>query len=275
MVPKVHKINKGKGIFMGLLIGLVFFVPAIWGINFSLSDPEDLALRLVLLIPTVIILVLYLYLYFGLLSMKYITDDQGLTIVWNNKRYRIPWQEITEMHHSNSNLNFVNILGVSWPGYIAGMYIVKGIKTGKVFATDNTNLLMISMGSYSFGITPSPELIKVISEKTNVNIESVDYYDLPEEEIGPIPNEDLPFLLLYALNVITLIGLAAYLAIFYPGSGADRKLWLLLVLGMGVFAFNLANASRFFNYMRYASYFIWFIGITINMVFLVLAINQL
>jgi len=207
--------------------------------------------------------------------MKYITDERGLMIVWNNKRYRISWQEITEMHHSNSNLNFVNILGVSWPGYIAGMYIVKGIKTGKIFATDNTNLLMISVGSHSFGITPTPELIHIISENTQVSIESVDYYDLPEEEIGPIANEDLPFLLLYALNVITLIALAAYLVIFYPGSGADSILWLLLVLALGVFAFNLANANRFFNYMRYASYLIWFIGITINVVFLVLAISRL
>ncbi|MGE5405781.1 MAG: PH domain-containing protein [Candidatus Saccharibacteria bacterium] len=269
------KLSKGKGLFFGLLLGAIFFGITIWGINYSIASSE-IVFKMVLLLPTYLFLAAFLFMYFGLLTTKYIVDEQALTIVWAHKRYIIPWGEITEASHAEGKLNFLNILGCSWPGYVAGTYLVKGLTVGKVFGTAPENILMLKSSIGNFGINASPELLKAYKEHCQVELKEIDYFELPDEVVGKNPSEDLLYLALYALNVISVFALAAFLGIFLPGNAAGHQMVvLLMVLAMFILAFFMTVANRLFGYMESASYGMWGLGLLINVTFLIMAIVTL
>ena len=268
----VIKPQKTLGMFLGLVFGLIFFGGYIWGVNFSISEKE-MALRIILLLPAYIILVGYLFVLYGLASLGYVIGEDGLIIRWAHKRYEIPWNEIKQVSRVSGRINLVNILGISWPGYAAGTYDLKGIGALRLFATRLKEILVIDTGKGMYGITSVPELLPVLEEKTDKEIKFLDLYELPDSVIGRVVNEDIPYLVLMALNVIALATLGAYLAIFFPGSGASSSVVLLVVLALAIFAFNLANAPRIFNYMPYGGYLIWFIGLTVNVAFIAMSMS--
>ncbi|MGE5416673.1 MAG: PH domain-containing protein [Acidobacteriota bacterium] len=269
------KLTKGKGIFSGFLLGAIFFGVTIWGINYSIA-PSDTIFKMVLLIPTYLFLVAFLVMYYGLLTIKYIVDEQALTIVWAHKRYIIPWNEITEAIHAEGKLNFLNILGCSWPGYVAGTYLVKGMTVGKVFGNTTENLLMIKSSLGNYGINSSPELLKACKEHCQVEIKEIDYFEIPDDIVGKNPSEDLLYLALFALNVVSVFALGAFLAIFLPGNAAGHEMVvLLMVLAMFILAFFMTVANRLFGYMESASYGMWGLGLLINLTFLIMAVVTL
>lgn len=257
---------------MGFILAVFFFGTVIWGVNFALG-PEDKTFRMLLLGPAYAMLLVYAFLWFGLATIKYTANDDGLMIAWVHKRYTIPWSEMTEVTKVIGRLNLINFLGVSWPGYIAGTYEVKGVATCKIFGTSMDQLLVIKSGTGSYGITPSAEFTELIAERSAKEITTVDLYDLPDQVIGKMISEDLVYLGLFAVNVLCVAFLMIYLGIFFPGSGALPIVILLLVLALAILAFNMVNASRLYHYMPVASYLLWFIGVIINITFLVMSMS--
>lgn len=268
----VCKPVKLKGLLVGILIGLLFFGTIIWGVKFALG-PEDRTFEMMLLGPAYAMLLVYTCLWLGLATTKYTANDDGLVISWLYKRYTIPWSDMTELIRVSGRLNLISFLGVHWPGYIAGTYEVKGVATCKLFGTDLEQLLVIKAGPISYGITPSNEFMDLISERSQKELTAIDLYDVADDVIGKMINEDLVYLGLFALNVLCIIFLMIYLAIFFPGSGADPTVILLLVLSLAIFAFNMVNASRLFHYIAIAAYGLWLIGIIINITFLVISMS--
>lgn len=268
----VCKPVKLKGLLMGILLAGFFFGTIIWGVNFALG-PEDKTFRILLLGPAYLMLLVYICLWLGLATMKYTANDDGLIIAWLHKRYTIPWSDITEVVRVSGRLNLISFLGVSWPGYIAGTYDVKGVATGKLFGTDLEQLLVVKMGPISYGITPSDEFIQAIAERSQKEVKPLDMYDVADDVIGKMINEDLVYLGLFALNILCIVFLMIYLAIFFPGSGADRVVILLLVLALAIFAFNMVNASRLYHYIHVAAYLLWLVGVIINIAFLVISMS--
>ena len=266
----VCKPVKLKGLLIGVLLAGFFFGTIIWGVDLALG-PEDKTFRMLLLGPAYLMLVVYICLWLGLVTMKYTADDNGLVIAWLHKRYTIPWSDITEVIRVSGRLNIINFLGVSWPGYIAGTYDLKGIATCKLFGTDLEQLLVIKPGPMSYGITPSDEFIQAIAERSQKDVVPLDTYEVADDVIGKIINEDMVYLSLLALNILCIVFLMAYQAIFFPGSGADSVVILLLVLALAIFAFNMVNASRLYNYMPVAAYLLWLVGVIINITFLVIS----
>ncbi|MGE5398265.1 MAG: PH domain-containing protein [Chitinophagales bacterium] len=266
----VEKPKKAKGIFMGLILGVVFFGTVIGGVSYSLG-PDDMILKMVLLVPSYALLALYLYLLFGFLTLKYLADDNGFTVKWATKRYFIPWSDLDGVTKMTGGCNLVNILGVSWPGSIAGSYIVKGYGFARVFANNVEEMLILSSKNLSLGISISSGLEKYIAERSGQELKTIDVFDLSKEETGNVVSEDLPYMILYALNIISILALAMYLAIFFPGSGANPMAVLLLSLEVALFSFNLATVTRLYHYMNLVAYLIWFIGLTINIVFFIMA----
>lgn len=257
---------------MGILLAAFFFGTIIWGVNLALG-PEDKTFRILLLGPAYLMLLVYICLWLGLATMKYTANDDGLIIAWLHKRYTIPWSDITEVVRVSGRLNLISFLGVSWPGYIAGTYDVKGVATGKLFGTDLEQLLVVKMGPISYGITPSDEFIQAIAERSRKEVKPLDMYDVADDVIGKMINEDLIYLGLFALNILCIVFLMIYLAIFFPGSGADRVVILLLVLALAIFAFNMVNASRLYHYIHVAAYLLWLVGVIINIAFLVISMS--
>lgn len=269
----VFKPAKAQGLLMGLIFGVVFFGTVILGGHYSLVDEP--ALKWLILVPAYLLLVGYLYILAGLISMKYVISKDGIEIVWINKRYAAGWDEVSEIVHVTGRINLVNYLGISWPGYVAGMYNLMGVGATRLFGTDPKELLLFKTPTGNLSLTPTKEMFKAVQEQSGKEMAELDLYDLPDSEIGQVMGEDLPYLGLFALNIITLLCLGLYLAIFFPGSGASPMMILLMVLALYIFAFNTANASRLFNFLYLASYFIWFIGVSINVGFLIMAMSTI
>ena len=268
----VCKPAKLKGLLMGSLLAIFFFGTVIWGVNYALG-PEDKVFKIVLLGPTYLFLLGFIVIWLGLATMKYIADEDSLVITWLHKRYNIPWSKITEVIKVSGRLNFISFLGVSWPGYIAGTYDIKGVATSKIFAAALEQLLVIKNGPFAYGITPSDDFIQLIAERSHREVTPLDTYELPDDVIGKMINEDFVYLGLQALNILIIIFLMAYLAIFFPGSGANPKIILLLVLALGIFAFNMINASRLYYYNPKVSHLLWLVNVMINIAFLVISMS--
>lgn len=266
----VCKPVKLKGLLVGIVIAGFFFGTIIWGVNFALG-PEDKTFKMLLLGPAYAMLLIYAGLWLGLAGMKYAANEDGLVVSWLHKRHTIHWSEITEVIRVTGRLNLVSFLGVSWPGYIAGTYDLKGVATCKLFGTDLEQLLVIKAGPISYVITPSTGFIDYIAERSQKEVTALDLYDVADDVIGRMISEDLVYLGLFVLNILCIVFLMIYLTIFFPGSGADPTVVLLLVLALAIFAFNMVNASRLYHYIPIAAHLLWLVGIIINITFLVIS----
>ena len=268
----LDKPTKFKGLVMGLLLAAYFFGTVIFGTKVALG-PEDRLLELALLIPAFLLLAILVYILFGLLTMNYKATDDALVVSWAHKRYTILWSSITQIQKISGNINTINYLGISWPGYMAGTYDLKGVGPSKIFATNLERLVVVNDGILNFAINPSEEFIAEMVQRSGKDLSTLNMYDVPIEVVGRTINEDLGYLGLFSLNLVCLAFLGIYMAMFFPGSGADPTFLLLLVIAVTLLAFNMVNASRIFHYMAVGSYMIWLIGLTINIGFLALAMK--
>lgn len=263
---------KSSGFWVGLLVGVLFFGTFIWGVNFSLGPDQNL-LRILLLIPAILILILYFYLMFGLVTMRYEVNDQELILHWALTHRKVKLEDIVEIVLITGPMNIVNFLGASWPGYIVGTYELRGVATTKFFGTDTREIVVIKTHDAFYAITPTADFLDEFSLRADMPVEHLDMFDVDKEIIGKIVNEDLIYMIMYGLNIVLIFALAAYLAIFFPGSGADKIVFLLLSLGVGIFAFNMVNASRLYSYVSVGAYMLWLVQLTINLAFLVIAVK--
>ncbi|MGI6487039.1 MAG: hypothetical protein GX964_07745 [Syntrophomonadaceae bacterium] len=252
------------GSLWGLLIGTASFVPAIWAINFSLGK-EDLALKLVLLIPAFILAVIFLYFLWGAFNLRYGVHEGGLEVRWATRRIQIPWQDIEGIKVVTGKPILAGLTGISWPGYTVGTHILKGLAAVKMYATRPADsIVLLKTADGYIGVTPAEAngFIRELAQRTGCQVEYIDAIEL-NREVERVLNRDILYMGLYGLNFLLLVGLVVYLVLFFPGSGAPRLLVLLPALGIGLFAFNIFNCSRLYYFMPNVAYFIWILGAAI------------
>ena len=131
-------VKKTPGIIFGLLMGLVVFGFSFWGIGYSLG-PDDATLKLLLYIPAFLFLFVYVFLLFSAFNLNYHIEDNGLIITWGLSKIHIPWQEIENIIKVNGKSNLYSLFGMSWPGYMIGLYAAKGLGTARMYATNPWN----------------------------------------------------------------------------------------------------------------------------------------
>ncbi|NLB88819.1 MAG: hypothetical protein GX790_06270 [Syntrophomonadaceae bacterium] len=270
------KPKKTYGALWGLLFGIAIFSFCIWGVNFALGD-EDKALKIMLEFPIYLFLGLFVLLLIGGFNNYYVIDEKDIKIKWGFSTITIPWENVKGVVNVEGSSNLFSIFGVSWPGFIVGLYSVKGLGTAKMFGTDATKgFLYLKTDKGYYGITPeNKELASMIAQKCSLEVETVNMNELSEEVKGKSLMEDNFYRLLYTLNIIFIVGFALYLALFFPGSGAPNFVVLLLVLAIGLFFFNISNAARLFQFSDTGGYVLLLLGIAITGIFWILSFSEI
>jgi hypothetical protein len=270
------KARKSFGALYGIIVGILVFGFSIWGINYSLG-PDDKALKVLLYIPTYLFLVLYIYLIIGTLRLKYIVDDDKFILVWGVAKKHITWEEIDEIIQIEGRSNLFPFLSMTWPGYIVGLFQLKGVGPVRMYGTHaKDGFLYLKTQRGFLGITPQDDtLAKIISEKTGKEIQILDMETIPVEIKGHDMHTDRYFMLYTRLNNIFLLLFCLYVAIFFPHSGADRLIILLVVLAINLYLFNNANAKRLYQFSQQGGYFTLLIGMAVTGIFLILSVVQI
>lgn len=270
-----YRPNKAYGGWVGLLLGIIIFGFIIWGINYALGD-SNRALKMLLIVPTYLFLVAYVYLLLGAFTLGYRIENDALVIIWGLQRKRIAWDQFDEIIEVKGRANLLPFLGISWWGYMFGLYSAKEIGSVRMYAThteDGFLYLKTKIGFY--GITPADHtLMTALIEKTGKMLKSVDINKMSTEEKGECLHEDRFYNMYYKLNVLFLIIFAAYLGIFFPGSGAPKFIILLLVLDIALFMFNTSNAKRLYHFSTQGAYMTLLIGLLVTGIFIILSLSQ-
>lgn len=272
-----YKTIKTNASGLGLLTGIVVFGFFIWGIHYALG-PDEVLLRTMLLIPTYLGLVIYCILLLGSLILVYSTDEKGLTVRWGFSKKKIFWNQIEEIIRVEGEANFFSIFGGGWRGYMAGLYHVKGIGPVRMYATKTEEgFLYIKTKQGFYGLTPQEQnlMAETIAKETNLVISTINMKALPEEVKGVSYKEDSFYNLLYKINLVFIVGYALYLAVFFPGSGLNRFVILLLVLALALFFFNVSNAKRLYHFSSGGGYFLLVLSIAITGLFFILSFGEI
>lgn len=272
----IYKARKSWGAWFGLIFGVVVYGFAIWGIGYSL-DESDKTLKILLYIPTYLLLVVQVYLILGAFNLKYQVNDDHFILIWGFAKKHIAWEEFNEVIEIKGHGNFFPFLAITWPGYIVGLFQLKGVGPVRMYGTHaKDGFLYLKTQRGFLGITPENEsLAEVIAEKTGQDIKVIDMDAMPVEEKGEDMHEDRYFRLYYKLNVFLLAGYVLYVAIFYPGSDAPNFIILLLVLAIALFLFNIGNAKRLYQFSTQGGYMTLLLGIAVTGIFLILSISQI
>ncbi len=274
------KLRKMPGILFALVAGGLIFVFSFWGINFSLQEPQFHTLRLMMLIPAYLLLAIFGYLFLSSLNMGYRIEDDGLHIRWGIRSIVIPWNEIEALVNVKGRSNLYSIFGASWPGYMIGLYMARGIGSVRMYATYPwQGFIYVKSSKGFFGLTPVSEdyqkMLDIIASKSGKDIEVVDMDKLDPEIKGEDMYADSFYRIIYRLNLAFLIIFALYLAIFFPGSGAPPFTVLLLVLAVALFFFNMGNAGRLFQFSGTGAHILLIIGIAVTGIFMILALSEI
>lgn len=271
-----YRARKSRAAWSGLFWGIIIFGFLLWGIGYSLG-PEDKTLKIMLYIPIYIVLAGFVYMLVGAFNLGYEINEKQLVINWGLNSSRIPWESITEIKEIKGESNMYSILGASWPGYIAGLYQVKGVGPVRMYGTKHKEgFVYIKSDRGFFGLTPEdPEMLREIAHRSGREIEIVDMGKMPEEVIGVPSGKDRFYKLLLRLNILFLAVYAIYLALCFPGSGAEKFIILLLVLAVALFFFNLGNANRLYQFSPSGGYFLLVLGIGVTGIFLILSLSSI
>lgn len=271
-----YKPKKSYAFITGFLLGAGIFGFILWGISYSLG-PEDQALKMALAIPAYAFLFIYIYLLIGAFTLGYEVNDRGFTIRWGFRSIQVKWEQVNNVIQVKGRSNLFSILGISWPGYMIGLYSAKGLGTVRMYATKpQEGFIYLKTENGFFGLTPEDaELIKVMAEKAQKPVEQLDMDALDPEIKGNNLKEDRFFNILYKLNVVFLAVFAIYLAVFFPGSGAPRFTVLLLVLAVALFFFNISNANRLYQFSEQGGYILMVIGLAVTGTFFILSLTEI
>jgi hypothetical protein len=272
----IYKPTKNYGGWLGLIIGLIVFTFVIWGINYSL-DESDSTLRTLLLIPTYLFVLIYSWLLLGSFYIRYKVEKDALVILWGMHKKIINWGLIDEIIEVKGETNFFPFLAMSWPGYMIGLYSAKILGSFRMYATDaKEGFIYLKTRNGLFGITPAdPKFIDTILEKTGKGLTIIDMDQIPPEEKGESLDNDRFFNLYYKLNIIFLAIYMGYLGVFFPGSGAPKFIILLLVLSVALFAFNVSNAKRLFQFSSQGAYATLLVGLCVTGILVLLSMSEI
>jgi len=270
----VYKPKKSIGGLLGLVVGIIVFGFAIWGINFSLEE-SDRVLKLMLLVPTYIFAIGYAYLLLGAFIMSYRVDDSGVTINWGIHKRRIPLSAIDEVVDIKGRANLFPFLATAWKGYMFGLYSGRGIGSLKMYATqpeDGFALLKTKQGQ--FGVNPADEegFLKDLAGKVGKGVQTIDMDTMDPEVYGKAIHKDEHFALFMRLNQIFLAILAILIGAFFPGSGAPPMIVLLMVLALALYAFNAGNAKRLYQFSPSGADITLLIALMVNGIFIILTV---
>ncbi|MBP8819740.1 MAG: PH domain-containing protein [Syntrophomonadaceae bacterium] len=272
-------VKKTPGIIFGIVMGLVVFGFSFWGIGYSLGA-EDATLKLLLYIPAYLFLFVYAFLLLSAFNLGYRIEDDGLVVTWGLSRIHIGWHEIENIIKVEGKSNLYSLFGMSWPGYMVGLYAAKGLGTARMYATNPWNgFIYIKTSKGFFGITPVeetiPNLLQSIADKSKKAIEHINMDVMDPEVKGENMQDDNFYRILFRLNIIFLAIFALYLAIFFPGSGAPPFTVLLLVLAVALFFFNIGNAGRLFQFSSTGGYVLQVISLAVTGLFIILALSEI
>ena len=272
-------VKKTPGIIFGVVMGLVVFGFSFWGIGYSLGA-EDATLKLLLYIPAYLFLFVYAFLLLSAFNLGYRIEDDGLVVTWGLSRIHIGWHEIENIIKVEGKSNLYSLFGMSWPGYMVGLYAAKGLGTARMYATNPWNgFIYIKTSKGFFGITPVeetiPNLLQSIADKSKKAIEHINMDVMDPEVKGENMQDDNFYRILFRLNIIFLAIFALYLAIFFPGSGAPPFTVLLLVLAVALFFFNIGNAGRLFQFSSTGGYVLQVISLAVTGLFIILALSEI
>jgi hypothetical protein len=270
------KAKKSFGGLYGIIVGILVFGFSFWGIGYSLGA-DDNALKVLLYIPAYLFLVVYIYLVLGALRLKYVVNDDTFLLVWGVAKKHIAWDEIDEIIQIEGRSNLFPFLSMTWPGYVVGLFQLKGVGPVRMYGTHAKNGFLYLKTKRGFlGITPQDDsLVKMIAEKTGKEIQILDMETIPVEIKGHDMHTDRYFMLYTKLNNLFLVVFCLYVAIFFPNSGADRLIILLVVLAINLYLFNNANAKRLYQFSQQGGYFTLLIGMAVTGIFLILSVVQI
>jgi len=270
------KPKKSNGTWIGLVLSIMVFGFFIWGINFSLG-PDDKLLAIMLYIPVYLFIGIFIILLWGAFTLKYICDETQLIIHWGFIKARIPWDQINSIEKIQGRVNYYSILGMSWPGFIAGLYSAKGLGYVKMYGSDNSEgflLLRTNLGLY--GLTPeSDELAAMIAGKAEHTVDYVNMDELSPEKKGIDMQADGFYKLLLIINVVFIALYGLYLLLFFPNSGAPSFIILLLILAVALFFFTLGNAARLYQFSTTGGYVMLMVGIAVTGIFFILSLSEI
>jgi len=265
-----------KAFWLGLILGGMIFGFIFWGINYSLGSGDE-ALKMALILPAYLFAGIFIVLLIGSFNLRYQIEDDHLLIYWGIRTIKVPFTEINEIIQVKGRANLFSILGVSWPGYMVGLYSAKGLGPVRMYATQPyQGFVYLKTNLGFFGLTPADDtLIKTVAQRTEKEITIADMDKIPEETKGKSMQEDRFYRLLFTLNIVFLLAFAVYLALFFPGSGAPSFVVLLLVLAIALFFFNISNAGRLYQFSEMGGYILLIIGLAVTGIFLILALSEI
>lgn len=270
------KAMPSKAFWLGIVFGTMIFAFVFWGIDYSLG-PGDEALKVALLLPAYLFAGIFVLMLIGSYAISYRIEGDILLINWGIRTIKVPLDQVNEVIRVSGKSNMFSILGVSWPGYMVGLYQVKGLGPVRMYATQpQQGFVYLKTNIGFFGLTPADDtLINTIAQRTEKEITVVDMNNMPEEIKGKSMQEDGFYRLLFILNIAFLLAFAVYLALFFPASGAQPFVILLLVLAVALFFFNISNAGRLYQFSEMGGYILLIIGIAVTGIFLILAISEI
>lgn len=271
-----YKTVKSYGALYGLIFGILAFGFTIWGIGFSLGE-EDKLLKILLYIPTYLFLVVYIYLILGAFRLNYIVNDDGFVLTWGVAKKHIAWDEFDEIIEIRGHGNLFPFLAMAWPGYIVGLYQLKGVGPVRIYGSHAINgFLYIKTKRGFLGLTPQDgALAQAIAEKTGKEVKVINMDEMPVEQKGKDMHADRFFNIYHRLNIIFLAILFVYVAAFFPGSGAPKMIILLCVLAMDLYFFNSANAKRLYQFSPQGGYSTLILGLAVTGIFIILAFSAI
>jgi hypothetical protein len=274
-----YKPRKSWGSWYGLIVGGIVFAVCLWGINFSLGE-EDQVLKLMLLVPAYLFLMVYIGFVASAFTLKYETNEKGLTIKAGPRRFTIPYEQINELINVKGRFNIFSIIGANWPGLKLGLFTVRGVGPIRLYASQTAEgFLFIKSEPGFIGITPADDvyedLLKILEEKTGKEAQVFSIDSIPSDEQGENVREDTFYKLLLRINLFMLLAYSLYLALVFPGSGAPRFIVLLLVLALALFFFNIGNAERLYQFSTTGGYVLLSIGILVTGIFFILTLGEL
>jgi Bacterial PH domain len=269
----IYKPKKAYGGWVGLFTGMALFGFMIWGIGYGL-DENDRTLQILLLAPIYIFLAGYLYALIGAFNMNYRIESDALVIRWALQKKRIAWDQVTDIIQVKGQANLYPYLGVSWPGYMFGLYSAKGLGSVRMYASHTEEgFIFIKTEKGYYGITPADQgMLTTMLDKSGKTLETIDMDQMSREEKGEGIYEDRTFLLYYRLNYSFLLIFAAYLGVFFPGSGASKFLIILLVMALALYIFNVGNAKRIYQFSAHGAYLTLLMQLMVTGMFIILAI---
>jgi len=146
---------------LGLIGGLVIVFTIIGVDLFLVQSAREQSLNLnlyftvLLIILSIPLLILWIYWYYGLLTLRYQLDRNGLVIACGTSRYIVPMEAIEEIVPGKEIRILQSFRGVGWPGYLRGRVYAEKLGPVVVHATEPLERqLVVVTNSLCYGISP-------------------------------------------------------------------------------------------------------------------------